>query len=372
MTELTSQSERDDLRESVRAFLAAKNDEAALRRAIESDAGYDEQAWTQMADQLGLQSLVVPEQYGGDGLGLVELGVVLEEMGRVLLPGPFFSTVVLAGSALAAAGGSAAEELLPELATGARRASLAVLEADARWKTDGFATSARPDGSGWRLAGEKSVVADGMAADVVVVAAQTDSGPALFAVTGDDGVSRQPLRTLDLTRRAARLTLTEAPAQLVAGPDQARAVLDTVLARATTALAAEQVGAARACLDLSVGYAKDRVQFGRVIGSFQAVKHKCADMFTRVQLADAAAGDAARAVDGLDDHLSAATASAVAHAVCSEAAMFVAMENIQVHGGIGFTWEHPAHLYFRRAKASQLMFGGPSVYFERVLASLGA
>jgi alkylation response protein AidB-like acyl-CoA dehydrogenase len=372
MSETTTQSELDELRGSVREFLAAKSGEQQVRRLMESEGGYDDTVWRQMTEQLGLQSLALPTEHGGDGYGFVELRVVLEEMGRTLLPSPFLSTVVLAGSALMASGDAAAQAAhLPGIAGGKTTATLAVAEADGAWRTDGLATEAVRTDAGWRLHGEKCFVLDGATADLLLVVARTAAGPGLFAVTGDAGLTRTPLRTLDPTRRLARLTFTDTPAVPVGQTGSAGPIVDRVLDLATAALAAEQVGGARACLEASVAYARERVQFGRPIGSFQAVKHRCADMFTRVQLADAAAAEAANAIAGVEGAPPAGVAAAVAHVVCSEAFMFVAAENIQVHGGIGFTWEHPAHLYFRRAKSSQLLFGGPAVYHERLLDRMG-
>ena len=373
MSETTSQAERDDLRASIRDFLAEKSGEEQVRRVLEDERGWDEAVWAQMAEQLGLQSLTLPAEHGGDGFGAPELRIVLEEMGRALLPSPFLSTVVLAATALVASGDDVAQAAhLPGIAAGKTTATLAVAEADGQWRTDRLTTTAECTGSGWTVRGEKPLVVDGATADLVLVVAGTDAGPGLFAVAGNDpALTRTPLRTLDPTRPIARLTFDGAAAVPVGTPGIAGAVVDRVLDVATTALAAEQVGAARACLEAAVGYARDRVQFGRAIGSFQAVKHKCADMFVRVQLADAAATEAAEAQAGGEGLPDPRVAAAVAHVVCSEAFLFVAAENIQVHGGIGFTWEHPAHLYYRRAKSSQLFFGGPAVYHERLLARLG-
>ncbi|EIV91945.1 acyl-CoA dehydrogenase family protein [Frankia sp. QA3] len=382
-TEDTTSTELDELRSAVRDFMTAKADEQAVRAAIDSERGYDDKIWAQMAEQLGLQSLALPTEHGGDGYGLVELSVVLEEMGRALLPSPFLSSVVLAGTALVAAGGDEAARILPGIAAGTTTATLAPPAVDGSWSLGGRGTgdalavtasagAASGDTGDVTLDGTAPLVLDGAGADVLLVIAGGPAGPGLYAVDADAaGLTRTPLPVLDLTRRIAKVTFAATPARLVGEAGGAAAILDRVLDVATTALAAEQVGAARACLEASTTYAKDRVQFGRQIGTFQAVKHKAADMLTRVQVADAAAREAARAVDGLADAPDAGVAAAVAHAVCSEAFLAVATENIQVHGGIGFTWEHAAHLYYRRAKASQLLFGGPAVYYERLLAKAG-
>ncbi|MDH3047233.1 acyl-CoA dehydrogenase family protein [Gordonia alkanivorans] len=368
-----SPEELEDLRTTVRDILAQHCDDAAVRAAIGSEAGFDRSLWQLLANEVGLHALAMPEVYGGDGFGLSELGVVLGEMGAAVMPGPFLTSVVIAGGALLMSDDSAALTAhLPGIADGSTIATLAVIESDGAWRTDGFTVVADEASDGWVLSGEKSLVPDGNTAHLILVAATTPTGPSLFAVdAGAAGLARTPLRTLDLTRPMSRLTFDRTPAILVGTSGDAPRILSAVLDRATAALAAEQVGAARACLEMSVAYAKEREQFGRKIGSFQAVKHKLADMFTRVTLADAAATEALRAADGRDDAPPASVAAAVAHSVCSDAFMYVAAETIQVHGGIGFTWEHPAHLFFRRAKADQLMFGGPGVYHERLLNRLG-
>jgi alkylation response protein AidB-like acyl-CoA dehydrogenase len=373
MTTLAGADELTELRASVREFLAATSGEQQVRRVVETERGWDEAVWRRMAGELGLPGLALPVEHGGDGYGFGELAVVLEELGRALVPSPLFATIVLAASALVASGDEAAQGAhLPGIAAGTKTATLALPGQDGCWGSGGPDTVAVRDGSGWTLTGEKQLVLDGASADLVLVTAWSDDGPSLFAVAGDaPGLTRRPLRTLDPTRRMAALGLAGVPATPVGTPGTAGPVLERVLDLATTALAAEQVGGARACLETAAGYARSRMQFGRPIGSFQAVKHKCADMFTRTELAAAAASEAAASAAGTDGTPELAVAAAVAHVVCSEAYVFVAAENIQVHGGIGFTWEHPAHLYFRRAKSSQLLFGGPAVYHERLLARLG-
>ncbi|MFJ8143195.1 acyl-CoA dehydrogenase family protein [Streptomyces sp. NPDC096013] len=361
-----------ELRLSVREFLAAKSPEEAVRKLMESEPRFDPAVWTQAADQLRLPGLVIPEEYGGDGFGLVELGVVLEEMGRVLLCAPFFSTVVLAAQALLASRDrEACARYLPGIAAGSTSAALAVAEDSGSWDPALISARAVPDGAGaWKLSGRKSFVIDGTTADLVLVVARTVAGPTLFAVDRDaTGLTAEPMETLDATRAMARLTLDAVPATLVGTDGAGGRTMAKVLDIASVALAAEQSGGARRCLETSTGYARTRQQFGRPIGAFQAVKHKCADMLVQVELAEAASREAARLAD--EDSPEFPVAAAVAHACCSRAYLFAAMENIQVHGGIGFTWEHPAHLYFRRAKSSQLLFGGPAVYHERLLDRLG-
>jgi alkylation response protein AidB-like acyl-CoA dehydrogenase len=363
----TTAAERDELSASLRDFLAERSDEQSVRRVIESGT-YDADIWAGLCADLGVVSLALPAAFGGDGYGFIELHAVLEELGRALTPSPFFATAVLAASALVAAGDSGAcADYLPGMAAGTHTATVVAGES---WDIEGLVLDARRTPAGWALSGEAPLVLDGATADLLLAVAASADGLSLFAVAGDaPGLVRTPLRVLDGTRPLARVRFDGAPARLVGAAGGAEPVLAQVLDRGVTALAAEQVGGARACLEASAAYARERVQFGRAIGSFQAVKHKCADMFTRVQLADAAAIDAAAVADGeaADGPAALSVAAAVAHAVCSEAYLFVAAENIQIHGGIGFTWEHAAHLYYRRAKASQLLFGGPAVYYERLL-----
>ncbi len=364
-----SKEELDELREAVREFLAAKSPESAVRAAAET--GYDPAVWDQMARQLRLPGLALPGDYGGDGFGLTELGVVLEEMGAALLCSPFFATVVLAAQALLASGDEAAcARYLPGIAAGKVIATLAAAERSASWDPAMVTARAERAGDHWALTGTKSFVIDGATADLVLVLARGTAGPSLFAVDrGAAGLRAEPMTTLDSTRAMAALTLDRVPAVLVGAEGQGGRLMSRVLDVACVALAAEQAGGARRCLQMSAGYARTRYQFGRPVGSFQAVKHKCADMLVRVELAEATAREAARLADQAAPGF--AVAAATAHICCSQAYMFAAAENIQVHGGIGFTWEHPAHLYFRRAKSSELLFGGPAVYHERLLDRLG-
>ncbi len=376
--------EQEEFRQSLRRFLADKSPAAEVRRLMETDAGYDPQVWKQLADQLGLQGLAIPEEFGGSGATPVELGIAFEEMGRVLLCAPFFSTVGLAAQALLAAGDDQAKrDYLPRIADGSLLATVAVTEADGRWDLAAVRMSAVPDSDAtgtadspgepgaFRLDGTKMFVVDGHIAQVLLVVARTGGGLGLFAVDASaEGVVRTPLQTLDMTRKLARLEFTQAPARLVSGPGDATAALTRALDLALTALTAEQVGGAQRCLDMAVDYAKIRMQFGRPIGSFQAIKHKLAEMLLEVESAKSAAYHAAgSAAEASSDELG--VAAAVAKAYCSEAYFHVAAETIQVHGGIGFTWEHGAHLYFRRAKSSQLFLGDEHYHRERFAVLTG-
>ncbi|MET7689019.1 acyl-CoA dehydrogenase family protein [Streptomyces sp. NPDC005483] len=361
-----------ELRASVREFLEAKSSEEAVRKLLDSEPRFDPEVWAQAADQLRLPALAIPEEYGGDGFGPVELGVVLEEMGRALFCAPFFATVVLAVQALLATRDhEACARHLPGIAAGRTTATLAVAEEAGSWDPALISTRAIPDGDGgWRISGRKSFVIDGTTADLILVVARTVAGPTFFAVDRTvPGVTAEAMETLDASRAMARLTFDAVPATVVGAEGAGGRIMADVLDIASVGLAAEQSGGARRCLEMSAEYARTRHQFGRPIGSFQAVKHKCADMLVQTELAEAASREAALlAAEGSAGF---PVASAVAHASCSKAYMFAAMENIQIHGGIGFTWEHPAHLYFRRAKSSQLLFGGPAIYHERLLDRLG-
>ena len=363
--------EQEEFRLSLRRFLADKSPAAEVRRLMETEAGYDPQVWKQLADQLGLPGLAIPEEFGGAGATPVELGIAFEEMGRALLCAPFFSTVGLAAQALLAAGDEQAKrEYLPRIADGSLLATVAVTEEDGRWDLAAVQTSAAADSAApgaYRLDGTKMFVVDGHIAQVLLVVARTDEGLGLFAVDAvDAGVVRTLLPTLDMTRKLARVELNGVPGRLVSGPGDATEALSRALDLALVALTAEQAGGAQRCLDMAVDYAKIRMQFGRLIGSFQAIKHKCAEMLIEVESAKSAAYHAAGSTP---DELG--VAAAIAKAYCSEAYFHVAAETIQVHGGIGFTWEHDAHLYFRRAKSSQLLLGDEHYHRERFAALTG-
>jgi alkylation response protein AidB-like acyl-CoA dehydrogenase len=316
-----------------------------------------------MAEQLGLQGLLIPERLGGSEMTFVELAIVFEEMGSVLFCAPFFSTVALAANALIASGGPVAEQHLAAIAAGTTIAAVAIRDAERP-------TVARRSGDGYLIEGSKRFVVDGSLADLLLVVADLDGSTALFAVDADAaGLSKVAEPTLDRTRKLARLNFEEVPATPITAPGEGGEVLERTLRLATVALAAEQVGGAQTCLDMAVAYAKDRVQFGRAIGSFQAVKHLCADTLLEVESARSAASYAAWAVaEGSDDEKIVAE---IAKAAASEAFLLAATNNLQIHGGIGFTWEVDCHLYLRRAKSSETFFGTPVEHRESVAAKLG-
>jgi alkylation response protein AidB-like acyl-CoA dehydrogenase len=363
--------EQEELRTAVRRFLAEKSPETEVRRLMDTTEGYDPAVWSQMADQLGLQSLTIPEEFGGSGFTYVELLVVLEEMGAALLCAPFFSSVALAANALLTSGDDEAKKsYLPGIASGETIATLAITEDNGKWDFGGIELAATKKGDGWVLDGHKMFVIDGHVANLVIVAARTAAGVTLFAVAGDAaGLTRTALPTMDQTRKQARLEFSGTPAVLIGTDGGAEAGLSKTLDLAAVALAAEQVGGAQRVLDASVEYAKTRIQFGRPIGSFQAIKHKCADMLLEVESAKSAAYYAAWAAAEDSDELP--VVASLAKSYCSEAYFHSAAENIQIHGGIGFTWEHPAHLYFKRAKSSELLLGDPSYHRELLAQRIG-
>jgi alkylation response protein AidB-like acyl-CoA dehydrogenase len=363
--------EQEQLRESVRRFLADKSPMSEVRRLMETPLGYDPAVWAQMAGQLGLLGLAIPEEHGGSGFGFTELAVVLEEMGRTLFCAPYFSTAVLATAAiLAAADDEHKKRLLPGLASGQVIAALAVAEDDGRWDGAAVRLEAMPSGDHYLLNGHKTYVLDGHIADLVITVGRIGDGLAFFAVEGDaEGLERRQLPTLDMTRAQARIEFRNAPGRLIGSPQIAENALARTLDVAAVGLAAEMVGGAQHCLDISVSYAKNRTQFGRPIGSFQAIKHKCANMLLQVESARSAAYYAAWAAGAGSDELAVVASLVKAH--CSEAYFYVAGENIQIHGGIGFTWEHDAHLYFKRAKSSELLFGDPPYHRELLAQRIG-
>ena len=363
--------EQEELRKTVRQFLDAKSPETAVREQMETDNGFDPAVWSQAGEQLGLQGLIIPEEFGGSGYSYVELGIVLEEMGRALLCAPFFSTVVLAANTLIHSGDDAAKAAhLPGIAAGTTIATLAFTEPSGKWDESGITTQATGSGDSFTLNGTKMFVLDGHTADLIIVAARTDKGVSLFTVDGGAaGLTRTALSTMDQTRKQAKLEFANTPATLIGTEGEGWTVLDRVLDLAAVGLAAEQVGGAQKVLEMAVDYAKVRVQFGRPIGSFQAIKHKCADMLLEVESAKSAAYYGMWCAAELNDELP--SVASLAKAYCSEAYFHATAENIQIHGGIGFTWEHPAHLYFKRAKSSELLFGDPTYHRELLAQRIG-
>ncbi|HEY5439459.1 MAG TPA: acyl-CoA dehydrogenase family protein [Acidimicrobiales bacterium] len=363
--------EQEELRKMVKRFLEEKSPESEVRRLMATPEGYDTAVWDQMAKELALQGLGIPEEFGGQGFGPVELYVVFEEMGAALFCSPYFSTVALAANAVLFVGSEADKATyLPGIASGATIATVALTDDGGLWDLTKTSTTATASGAGYVVNGVRSYVTDGNTASVLFVPAMTGKGLSLFAVDAHaSGVAREALSTMDQTRKQSRVVFTDVAATLVGTDGGALEGLEKMLQVAAAALAAEQVGGAQRVLTNSVEYAKNRVQFGRPIGSFQAIKHKCADMLLDVESAKSAAYYAAWAAQELNDEL--AIAASLAKSFCSEAYFHCAAENIQIHGGIGFTWEHHAHLYFKRAKSSELFLGDPAYHRELLAQRLG-
>lgn len=356
--------EQEELRKMVRRFLEEKSPETEVRRLMATPEGYDQAVWDLMAKELALQGLGIPEEYGGQGYGPVELYVVFEEMGAALLCSPYFSTVALAANAVLFVGTDDDKSAyLPGIASGETIATVALTDDSGQWDLAKTSMHATAKGDGFVLNGVASYVTDLNTSSIIFVPAVTSKGLSLFAVRSDaTGVAREVLATMDQTRKQGRLVLSDAPGALVGVDGGALEGLQTMLQVAASALAAEQVGGAQRVLTNAVDYAKNRVQFGRPIGSFQAIKHKCADMLLDVESAKSAAYYAAWAAQERNDELP--IAASLAKSFCSEAYFHCAAENIQIHGGIGFTWEHHAHLYFKRAKSSELLLGDPAYHRE--------
>lgn len=371
---LSFDAEQEALRDAARGFLAVHSSSEQVRRAMASEMGFDPELWRRIGQELGWPALLVPEEHGGLGLGPVELIALMEEMGAALLCAPFFASVCLGGTAIQNAGSAAQQAaLLPGIASGATIATLAHTEANGRWDSSGIEATAARDNAYFVLDGIKTYVIDGASADLLVIAARCpgsrgDAGLSLFAVPADTpGIVRRALPTLDQTRRQAeiRLEKVRVPAEALLGEEGAGAApLARTLDLALVALAAEQVGGAQRCLDLSVEYAKQRVQFGRPIGSFQAIKHKCADRMVEIESARSVSYYAGAAAAAGDPELP--VLASMAKAVCSEAYFRAAADAIQIHGGVGFTWEVDVHLYFKRAKSSETLLGDATVHRERI------
>jgi alkylation response protein AidB-like acyl-CoA dehydrogenase len=356
--------EQTDLRDAVTDLMTKRSSEARVRRLMADDTGHDPAVWDEMAT-MGLLGLTIPEEFGGVGAGAAELAVVSEQMGRALLCAPYLSTAVLSPYLLLALGDTTeCAQVLPRIAAGELIVSVAVAEAGSARPPQHPATLATRHGDGWSLTGEKSYVLDATTAERFYIPAQCDSGVAIFAVDRDaPGLSVSALTTVDQTRRQGRLTLIDVPARLVGNPGGGEAALAEALDRAAVALIAEQAGGAMHVTEMAADYARNRYQFGRSIGSFQAVKHMCVDMLLDAQSATSAARHVAATFDAAEPDRF--IDLALAQSFCSDTYVSTAASNIQVHGGIGFTWEHPAHLYLRRARTDAQIFGDPAWHRER-------
>jgi len=366
--------EQELLRDTARRFLESECTTQFVRQRMAEPAAITDEFWQKLAEQ-GWLGIIYPEEEGGSGLGLVDLVVLMEEMGRAVMSGPFLSTVLLGGAAIGEAGTPVQRgQWLPQIVAGKAKAALAWTEPNLRWDAVGIAMPAREAGGGFTLSGSKLFVGDAHIADILVVAARTrdgstmEDGVSLFLVPRDTrGLAVNVLPTIDETRKLCEVRLDNVvlPASALLGEiHQGWAPLSRVIARATVALAAEMCGGAQLVLDMTVAYAKIRIAFGKPIGSYQGVKHQAADMLVAIENAKSLTYYAAWAVDqGLDEAL---LAVSMAKAAASDMYRKVAGTGIQLHGGIGMTWEHDLQLYFKRAKASEVAFGDASWHRERV------
>ena len=369
-------AEQEEFRDTLRRFLEENSPSSEVRRLMETREGFDRGVWKQMAGELGLQGLHIPESYGGQGFGFLELGIVQEEMGRVLFCAPYLSTVCLAASAILNAGSEAQKQaLLPSIASGETVATLALVEPGGDWEPESIRLVAQSDGDGFRLNGCKTFVTDGHTADLIVVAARLEGtqgrdGITLLTLRSDaQGLSALPLDTLDLTRKQARLELRDVRAEALGEAGAAADALERTLDQGCVLLAAESAGGAERCLETAVAYAKHRVQFGRQIGSFQAIKHKCAEVLLEVESAKSAVYWASWVAEEKEEEL--AQAASVAKSLSSEGYLRAAAENVQIHGGIGVTWEADPQLYLKRAKTNEELLGNPGYHRARLVTALG-
>lgn len=381
--------EQKMIRDTAESFLAEVSNSEAVRAAMASDKGYDDALWANVCRDLFWQAIHIPEQYGGMGLGYVELVAMLEQMGRFLFCSPFFSTVCLATNALLLAGTEAQKaEYLPRICSGST-ATLAYTSKQAGtaggvWGAETVGVIAKRDGKQFKLDGSLRYVTDGASADILIIAARTEGscgkeGVSLFILNSDTaGVERIKLPTLDQTRKQAEINLRDVsvPATALMGEEgKAWSNLAKIIDLATIAAAAEQMGGAQQVLDMAVAYSKDRHQFNRPIASFQAIKHKAADMMTRAEVARSSVYYAACVAQEVLDELNGKQseiaselpeAASIAKAYCSDAYFKNAGDALQIHGGVGFTWEYDVHLYFKRAKASEHFLGSATYHRDRI------
>ena len=366
--------EQLQFRESLRRFLKDTSPVTSVRNLMETEIGYDLQVWRRLSDELGLLGLIIPEQYGGTGFGMMEMGIAMEEMGRALYCGPYFSSAMMAATAInLLASEDQKSGWLPDIASGKLVATLAVVESSESDLLGSVQTTVSGD-DGDYLTGRKRFVISGCQADLLLVAARLPGtighdGLSLFAVAGDaSGLSKWDLSVMDRTRKQAEIQLDQTPAERIGDDGKAGVKLQEVLDLSAIALANEMVGGAEKLLEDILNYTQVRVQFGRTIGSFQAIKHRCADLLLAVELAKSAAYFAAESSSRETRDL--VVNASIAKAEASETYLLAALETIQLHGGIGFTWENDTHLWFKRAKSSEVLLGAPDWYRKRLINEL--
>jgi alkylation response protein AidB-like acyl-CoA dehydrogenase len=360
--------EQEQFREFLRRFFKSTSPTTEVRRVMETDSGFDHDVWYRLSQELSLPGISIPESYGGSGFGVAELGIAAEEMGRALYPSPFFASCVLAAKALEHVGSEAQKlELLPAIASGEKIATLAFMEVNGSPDVSEIQSIAEPGAGGYLVSGTKKFVLDGCSADIILVTANTPEGLSLFKVQGDAaGLTRTNLSAIDQTRKLGVLELANVEAELIGDAGGAEAGLLKTLDVAYITLANESVGGATRLFEDALEYTKLRRQFGRTIASFQAIKHRMTDLLLTVELAKSAAYYAAEAYDTGAAEIS--MLASLAKAGASEAYLKAGVEAIQFHGGIGFTWENDTHLWFKRAKSTEVFLGDPTWHRARMIA----
>jgi alkylation response protein AidB-like acyl-CoA dehydrogenase len=360
--------EQEDFRGILRRFLTARSPTTEVRKLMATEAGWDRDTWKKLNEELGLTAVNIPEEYGGQGFGCVELGIVLEETGRALLCAPYFSSVVLGATAILNAGTDAQKrKLLPAIATGDTIATFAFTEDNGAWDSSGVTMTA----NGNKLNGNKSFVVDGHTADLIVVLARQagtsgDNGLSMFTVRGDaPGLKRTLLKTMDETRKLARLEFKNVEGELLGEAGKAAEPFAKTMTQAVICLSNEMAGGADKLRETTLEYVQMRMQFGRPLAAFQSMKHKQADMLVEVETAKAAAYYAAAAFDAKADDL--LEAASLAKAAASDAYLQTAIHAIQCRGGIGFTWDEDTHLWFKRAKSSEVFLGDANYHRELMM-----
>jgi alkylation response protein AidB-like acyl-CoA dehydrogenase len=364
--------EQVEFRTALRRFLSDTSPTTEVRRWMETDIGYDVDVWRQMSQDLGLTGIHIPEAYGGQGFGVSELAIATEEMGRSLLCAPYFASTVMGATAILKAGlEDQKQTLLPGIAAGKVVATLAFTEPHGRWDDEAVTMTATPANGAYVLNGSKSFILDGHSADLLVVVARRPNskgrdGLSFFTVAGNTtGLERVLLTSADPTRKLAQLTFSNVKATLLGEEGNAAGPLQETLDIAAICLANEMVGGAERLFEDAIAYAKMRVQFGRPIASFQSLKHKAAEMLMEVELAKSGAYYAAAAADEGDKDVSAL--ASLAKATAADTYMQTAIHAVQIHGGIGFTWENDTHLWYKRAKSSEVFLGGSDYHRERLM-----
>jgi len=364
-------AEQEEFRATLRRALEARSPTKEVRRLMATDEGFDREAWQKLNQELGLTGIHIPEAYGGQGFGFGELGMVLEEMGRSLLCAPYLSTVLAATAIVNAGTEEQKKALLPGIADGSVTATLAFQEENGGMDAGSIAMVASGSRGKYKLDGTKSFVLDGHTADLIVVVARRKgtkgaNGLSFFTVAGNAaGLTRRKLKTMDETRKLAHLTFAGVEAKLLGTAGEGGAAFTKTMQQAIVCLANEMVGGADRLREDALEYVKMRMQFGRSIASFQTTKNKAADMLVDVELAKSAAYYAAAALDEGDDDMPALASLAKAQA--AEAYLQTAIHAVQMHGGIGFTWDNDTHLWFKRAKSSEILFGDANEHREKMI-----